>query len=335
MSYGSYGHGSDAEVSEFETANGRDAIVRQRTLKETISCAGVGLHSGQKVGMTLRPADVDTGILFRRTDVPGGPVDIPARWDRVVDTQLCTVLGTAEGVTVGTVEHLMAAVAGAGVDNMIIELNGPEVPIMDGSAAPFQFLLDCTGLVEQDAPRMAIEVLRPVQVGDAEKSASLEPATTFSASFQIDFDNPVIGRQKFYFDAVEGAFQREIARARTFGFAHEVAQLQAMGLARGGSLENAVVLTGNQILNEDGLRFEDEFVRHKVLDSVGDLYLAGGPLLGHFRGFRSGHALNNELLKKLLQDDTAWQRVPMSVAGADAPRAATEAPAMMALAATA
>jgi UDP-3-O-[3-hydroxymyristoyl] N-acetylglucosamine deacetylase len=283
----------------------------QRTLKEVISCAGVGLHSGKKVSMTLRPTDTDTGIIFRRTDLPGGPVDIPALWNRVVDTQLCTVLGDETGVTVGTVEHLMAAVAGAGVDNLIVELNGAEVPIMDGSAAPFQFLLDCTGLIEQSAPRMAIEVLKEISVGDDEKSASLTPADTFSASFQIDFDNPVIGRQKFFFDAVDGAFEREIARARTFGFASEVAQLQAMGLAKGGSLENAVVLTGDKVLNEDGLRFEDEFVRHKVLDSVGDLYLAGGPLLAQFHGFRSGHGLNNDLLKKMFADTTAWRQVPM------------------------
>ncbi len=293
----------------------------QRTLKEVISCAGGGLHSGEKVAMTLRPADTDTGIIFRRTDLPGEPVDIPALWNRVVDTRLCTVLGNGSGVTVGTVEHLMAAVAGAGVDNLVVELDGPEVPIMDGSAAPFQFLLDCTGLIEQNAPRIAIQVLKEVSVGDDEKSASLTPADTFSASFQIDFDNPVIGRQKFFFDAVEGAFQREIARARTFGFASEVAQLQAMGLAKGGSLENAVVLTGNKVLNEGGLRFEDEFVRHKVLDSVGDLYLAGGLLLAHFHGFRSGHGLNNELLKKLLADTSAWRRVPAADAG-DAPRPA-------------
>ena len=283
----------------------------QRTLKEVISCAGVGLHSGEKVAMTLRPADPDTGIIFRRTDLPGGPVDIPALWNRVVDTQLCTMLGNESGVTIGTVEHLMAAVAGAGVDNLIVELKGSEVPIMDGSAAPFQFLLDCTGLIEQSAPRIAIEVLKEVSVGDGEKSATLTPADTFSASFQIDFDNPVIGRQKFFFDAVDGAFQREIARARTFGFASEVAQLQAMGLAKGGSLENAVVLTGDKVLNEGGLRFEDEFVRHKVLDSVGDLFLAGGPLLAHFHGFRSGHGLNNDLLKKLFADASAWRQVPM------------------------
>jgi UDP-3-O-[3-hydroxymyristoyl] N-acetylglucosamine deacetylase len=284
----------------------------QRTLKEVISCAGVGLHSGKKVAMTLCPADPDTGIIFRRTDLPNGPVSIPALWDRVVDTQLCTVLGNEDGVTVGTVEHLMAAIAGAGVDNVIIELNGPEVPIMDGSAAPFQFLLDCTGLIEQDAPRMAIKVLKPVSVGDDERSASLAPADSFSASFQIDFENPLIGRQKFFFDAVDGAFQREIARARTFGFASDVAQLQAMGLAKGGSLENAVVLTGDRVLNEDGLRFEDEFVRHKVLDSVGDLYLAGGPLLAQFHGMRSGHGLNNDLLKELFADSSAWRRVPMT-----------------------
>ncbi len=296
------------ELSGAQNGHGR---FFQRTLKEAISCAGVGLHSGEKVAMTLRPADPDTGIIFRRTDLRDGPVDIPALWNRVVDTQLCTVLGNEDGVTVGTVEHLMAAVAGAGVDNLIVELKGSEVPIMDGSAAPFQFLLDCTGLVEQDAPRIAIEILKSVRVGDDDKSASLTPADSFSASFQIDFDNPIIGRQKFFFDAVDGAFQRDIARARTFGFASEVAQLQAMGLAKGGSLENAVVLTGEKVLNEDGLRFEDEFVRHKVLDSVGDLYLAGAPLLAHFHGFRSGHGLNNDLLKQLFADSSAWRHVPM------------------------
>lgn len=281
----------------------------QHTLKASIDCTGVGLHSGVKVAMALRPAAPDTGILFRRTDVPGGEAMIPARWDAVVDTRLNSTIGNCDGVTVGTVEHLMAALSGCGVDNAIIEVDGPELPIMDGSSAPFVFLIECAGVAEQAAPRRYIEVLKEVSVGDGEHSASLRPCDHFSVSFAIDFAGTLIRDQAFSATLVNGTFRSEIARARTFGFEHEVSQLRAAGLARGGSLDNAIVVSGHRVLNDGGLRFDDEFVRHKVLDSIGDLYLAGGHLLGHFHGHRSGHALNNALLRTLFADDAAWRHV--------------------------
>lgn len=286
-------------------------IACQRTLKERISCAGVGLHSGSKVGLSLVPADPDTGIVFRRTDRLGSG-EIAARWNNVVDTRLNTTLGAADGTVVGTVEHLLSALAGAGIDNAVVEINGPEVPAMDGSAEPFVFLIDCAGVVVQDAPRRVIEILKPISVGDNSKSATLQPAGGFSVSLEIDFDNPVIARQRYYFDFEEGSYGREIAKARTFGFEHEVAAMQAMGLAKGGSLDNAVVIGRDRVLNRDGLRFHDEFVRHKVLDAIGDLYLAGRTIRGHYHGFKSGHALNNELLRALFADMTAWRLVDLA-----------------------
>ncbi len=279
----------------------------QHTLKTSIDCSGVGLHSGAKVAMTLNAGDPDTGIVFRRTDVVGGGAVVPARWDTVVDARLNTSVGNDDGVCVGTIEHLMAALSGAGVDNALIEINGPEVPIMDGSAEPFLFLIECAGLTEQPVARRLIEVLKPVSVGDDRHSAVLSPGKCFSVSFEIDFEGTFIHHQQFFASLVNGAFQSEIARARTFGFEHEITELRAAGLIRGGSLDNAIVVGGDSILNDDGLRFEDEFVRHKVLDSIGDLYLAGGAILGHFHGFRSGHALNHGLLTALMEDSTAWR----------------------------
>jgi UDP-3-O-[3-hydroxymyristoyl] N-acetylglucosamine deacetylase len=306
---GRYDRARDAEpqVSPTRAIDTRQSSIFQHTLKDVIDCTGVGLHSGARVTMTLRPAEPDRGIVFRRTDLAGGGVEIPARWDAVVDTRLNSTLGDGNGVTVGTVEHVMAALYGAGIDNAVVELNGPEVPIMDGSAAPFVFLVDCAGVVEQSAPRRVIEILRPVSVGDRERSAMLSPGNSFSVSFEIDFKGTLIEQQQFFGDFSNGAFGREIARARTFGFEEDVAELRAAGLARGGSLENAIVVSGNRILNDDGLRFEDEFVRHKVLDSIGDLYLAGGRIVGHFHGFRSGHGLNHELLRALFADEDAWR----------------------------
>jgi UDP-3-O-[3-hydroxymyristoyl] N-acetylglucosamine deacetylase len=281
----------------------------QHTLKSSIDCTGVGLHSGVKVAMALHPAEPDTGIVFRRTDVPGSKGMIPARWNAVVDTRMNSTLGNRDGVAVGTVEHLMAALSGCGVDNAIIEVDGPELPIMDGSSAPFVFLIECVGIAEQNAPRRYIEILKEVHVGDGEHSASVRPCDHFAVSFAIDFEGTLIRDQSFSATLVNGTFRSEIARARTFGFEHEVSQLRAAGLARGGSLDNAIVVSGHRVLNDGGLRFDDEFVRHKVLDSIGDLYLAGGPLLGHFHGQRSGHALNNALLQALFADETAWRRV--------------------------
>jgi UDP-3-O-[3-hydroxymyristoyl] N-acetylglucosamine deacetylase len=292
---------SSPEISEY-------TAIRQRTLKTAIGCTGVGLHSGAKVTMTLHPAEADTGIRFKRTDIAGRGAIVPALWSSVGDTRMNTCLVNEEGVQVGTVEHLMSALAGSGIDNCLIEINGPEVPVMDGSAAPFLFLIECAGTVEQAAPRRAIRVLKRVTVTDGEKVASLSPASAFSLRFEIDFASQAISRQEFSINLTKGAFKSEISRARTFGFEQEVAMLRAHGLARGGSLDNAVVIdsTGTKVLNDDGLRYGDEFVRHKILDAVGDLSLAGAPILGAFHGIRSGHALNNQLLRALFADQTAW-----------------------------
>ncbi len=281
-------------------------IVQQRTIRNPINCRGVGLHSGVKVSITLHPAPPNSGILFRRTDRLGGGVEIAAAWKNVVDSPLCTTLGSGEGPTIGTVEHLMAALAGAEIDNVVVNVDGPEVPIMDGSAAPFVFLIECAGIVEQDAPRRAIRVLKTVTVGDVDKSASLTPDDGFSMSFEIDFASRAVSQQDLSIDFDSETFKTEISRARTFGFLHEVDRMRAAGLARGGSLDNAVVISGDTVLNEGGLRYADEFVRHKLLDSLGDLYLAGAPLIGHFRGLRSGHQLNRQLLEALFANRDAW-----------------------------
>jgi UDP-3-O-[3-hydroxymyristoyl] N-acetylglucosamine deacetylase len=277
---------------------------RQTTLKSSIRCNGVGLHSGEKIAMTLYPAEPGTGITFRRTDLGGA--EIPARFENVVDTRLCTTIANEDGASVGTVEHLLAAFSGCEVDNAVVELDGPEVPIMDGSAEPFVFLIDCAGLVSQNAPRRAIRILRPVTVDDDGREASLKPSEGFSVSLDIDFDNPRIGKQELTVEVTSHLFKAEICRARTFGFLHEVEALRQSGLALGGSLDNAVVLSGDEILNEGGLRYTNEFVRHKVLDCIGDLYLAGGPLIGHYSGRRTGHAIHNKLLRALFADAKAW-----------------------------
>jgi len=282
--------------------------LQQQTLKNAISCTGVGLHSGAKVQMVLRPADADTGVVFLRTDIHDRDARIPARWDHVTDTTLCTTIGNDDEVKVATIEHLLAALAGCGIDNVLVELNGPEVPVMDGSAAPFVFLIDCAGVVAQDAPRRAIRVLREVELSDGEARVAVMPSAGFSVSLEINFESPAIARQAGFFDLHNGGFKREICRARTFGFERDVDKLLELGLARGGSLDNVVVISDDhQVMNEGGLRYGDEFLRHKVLDTVGDLFLAGGPLLGHFAGLRSGHRLNNRLLRKLFADPQAWE----------------------------
>jgi len=275
----------------------------QQTLKTPIGCRGVGLHSGRKVRMTLLPAPVDTGIVFRRTDAGA---EIQASWVNTVVAPLCTMLSNGEGITIGTVEHLMAALAGAEIDNAIVELDGSEVPIMDGSAAPFLFLIECAGIVEQDAARRAIKVLKPVSVIEADATAELLPDHGFSMSFEIDFANPLISRQDARVVFEEGTFKSEISRARTFGLLDEVDRLRAAGFGRGGSLDNVVVVSGDHVLNADGLRYGDEFVRHKLLDALGDLYLAGGPIIGEFRGVRSGHGHTRRLLSALFADAEAW-----------------------------
>ena len=281
--------------------------VHQKTLKSPISCAGVGLHSNCRVSMTLRPAEADTGIVFRRTDLKRADNAVRATYDTVLDGRFSTTIGRDAELRIGTVEHLMAAFAGLGVDNAVVDIDGPEVPIMDGSAAPFVFLIECAGLMPQRAARRAIEILKPIVVAEEQRSASLLPADGFAIEFELVYDNPIIASQTYRFEVGDGAFKAELARARTFCLEQEVDFLRSLGLARGGSLDNAVVVSDERVLNEGGLRHDDEFVRHKVLDCLGDLYLAGGPIRGRFRGVRSGHALNHRLLEALFADPTAWR----------------------------
>lgn len=287
---------------------------RQQTLKNSIYCSGTGLHSGAKVALSLHPAAPDTGIVFHRSDIGGEDAVIQGRYDLVSDTRLCTTLGNEAGVSVSTVEHLMAALAGCRLDNVIVEINGPELPIMDGSAEPFVFLIDCAGVVDQSAPRRAIRVLKAVSIEDGASSARLEPWMGSSIGIELDFETAVIGRQSLFVDMLADCFREKLSRARTFGFLHEVEALQAAGLARGGSLENAVVISGDTVLNEGGLRYDDECARHKALDCVGDLYLAGAAIIGHFHGIRPGHAINNKLLRIFMADEAAWEWVDMDEA---------------------
>lgn len=282
----------------------------QHTLKTTITIAGIGLHSGSVVTMRLCPAPADHGIVFVRTDLAAGNV-IPARWDHVVDTRLCTMVGNDSGATVGTIEHLMAALRGCGVDNLRVELDAPEVPVMDGSSAPFVERIDDAGLQVQEAPRRAIKILKDVVVEEEGKRVRLSPARGSVFSGQIDFRHPVIGNQFYETRLVNGNFRHELSEARTFGFVHEVEALRASGLARGGSMDNAIVLDQGRVLNAEGLRFSDEFIRHKLLDAVGDLYLAGGPIIGAYEGYRAGHALNNAILHRLFATKGAWKPVDL------------------------
>jgi UDP-3-O-[3-hydroxymyristoyl] N-acetylglucosamine deacetylase len=291
------------------------AVVAQRTLKNPISCTGIGVHSGMRVRMVLHPAPADHGIVFRRSDLArgrGSDNEIRADWRSVVDSRLCTTIGNAAGVRVATVEHLMAAFYGCEVDNALVEISGPELPIMDGSAAPFVFLIECAGTTELEEPRRAIQVLRPIVIEDGSRRAVLKPGAGLTISCEIDFDSDVVSRQRFTHDLEPAAFRSEISRARTFGFAADIDRLRAAGLARGGSLDNAVVIGKDRILNTEGLRFADEFVRHKVLDCVGDLYLAGAPILGRLDTVRVGHALNYRLLRALFERQDSWRMVEMT-----------------------
>jgi UDP-3-O-[3-hydroxymyristoyl] N-acetylglucosamine deacetylase len=291
----------------------RGSVAHQKTLKTAIQCRGVGLHTGTRVNLVLHPAAPGTGIVFRRSDLGG--VEIAGHWRNTVEATLCTTIGNDSGVKIATIEHLMAALAGLEIDNAIVELDGPEVPVMDGSAAPFVFLIECAGIVEQVAPRRGIKVLKPVRVGVNGNAASLVPADGCRFSFAIDFASGAIRQQELSYDLDIENFKHEISRARTFGFLDEVERMRQAGLARGGSLENAVVISGDRILNKEGLRYDDEFVRHKVLDALGDLYLAGGAILGHFHGIRSGHALNHQLIETLFADPSAWR--PVTIAASD------------------
>jgi UDP-3-O-[3-hydroxymyristoyl] N-acetylglucosamine deacetylase len=284
-------------------------MVRQRTLKNSIQANGVGLHTGEKVYLTLHPSAPDTGVVFRRIDLDP-VVEIPAKAENVGDTMLSTTL-IKDDVRVSTVEHLLSALAGMGIDNLIIDVSAPEIPIMDGSAAPFVFLLQSAGIEEQNAPKKFIRVKRSVTVEQDGKQATFKPFDGFKINFAIDFDHPVFENQTLNasIDFSSTSFVKEVSRARTFGFMHEFEFLRAKGLARGGSLENAIVVDDSQIVNEDGLRFEDEFVKHKILDAIGDLYLMGNSIIGEFDAHKSGHGLNNASLLALIAEKDAWEMV--------------------------
>jgi UDP-3-O-[3-hydroxymyristoyl] N-acetylglucosamine deacetylase len=284
-------------------------MLRQRTLKNSIRATGVGLHSGQKVFMSLLPAGPDTGVIFRRVDLET-PVEIPAYALNVGATELASTL-MKDGAKVATVEHLMSAIAGLGIDNCVVELSAPEVPIMDGSSGPFVFLIQSAGIQEQDAPKRFVRIKQPVQVQDGDKYARFEPYEGFRVSFSIDFRHPVFktSRQSATVDFSTTSFVKEVSRARTFGFMRDVETMRSKNLALGGSLDNAVVLDEYRILNNEGLRYEDEFVRHKILDAIGDLYLMGHSLIGSYTAYKSGHQLNNKLLRALISDPRAWEEV--------------------------
>ena len=288
-------------------------MLEQRTLKTLTRAVGVGLHSGQRVELTLRPAPVDTGIVFRRVDLPE-PVDIAVNAQAITDTRLASTIGTGNA-KVHTIEHLMSACAGLGIDNLYVDITAEEVPILDGSASSFVFLLQSAGVVTQKAPKKFIRVLKPVEVREGDgaqaKWARLEPYHGFSLSFEIDFRHPAVDStgQMVKFDFTEGVYSRDIARARTFGFTRDVEMLRANGLALGGGLDNAIVMDDYKVLNSDGLRYDDEFVKHKILDAIGDLYVIGRPLLAAYSAFRSGHAMNNRLLRELLSQPDAYEVV--------------------------
>lgn len=284
-------------------------MINQRTLKNVIRATGVGLHTGKKICLTLRPSDVNTGIVFRRVDLDP-VVELKAKPNSVGDTRLSTALCEGE-VSVSTVEHLMSALAGLGVDNAIVELDSSEVPIMDGSAGPFVFLVQSAGLAEQAELKKFIRIKKPVRVEEGDKYAQFKPFEGFKVSFSIDFNHPILDKspQKAEIDFSSTSFVKEISRARTFGFMHEVEAMREKGLALGGSHNNAIVMDSFSILNKDGLRYKDEFVKHKILDAIGDLYLLGHSVVGHFEAHKSGHALNNKLLRKLMDNEDAWEIV--------------------------
>ncbi len=284
-------------------------MIHQRTLKNVIRATGVGLHTGDKVYLTLRPAPVDTGIVFRRVDLDP-VVELRAKPDQVGDTRLSTALKEGD-VSVSTIEHLMSALAGLGIDNIYVELTSPEVPIMDGSAAPFVFLVQSAGVIDQSAPKKFIKVKKSLKINEGDKWAAFEPFDGFKVSFAIDFDHPIFAKspQSATVDFSTTSFVKEVSRARTFGFMHEVEALREAGLALGGSHDNAIVMDSCTILNDDGLRYEDEFVKHKILDAIGDLYLLGHQLIGAFSAYKSGHALNNKLLRALIAQPDAWELV--------------------------
>lgn len=281
----------------------------QKTLKNSVSCHGVGLHSGSAITMTLCPAEADSGVVFVRTDMAVGAREIAALYDRVNDTRLCTVISNESGASVGTIEHVMSALRAMNIDNVRIEIDGPEVPIMDGSALPFAEMIQEAGIASLAAPLRSIKILREVRYEEGDKWVALAPSDIASFEGVIEFAQPVIGQQKFTTSLLNGNFMHDIASARTFCFEKEVEMMRAAGLARGGSLENAIVLTDTSVLNKDGLRFENEFIRHKLLDAIGDLYLAGAPIMGAYSSYKAGHYMNNMLLRTLFADERNYAYV--------------------------
>lgn len=285
----------------------------QHTLKNTVELSGIGLHSGKTVSLRLRPAAADHGIVFKRIDMEEGKNIIPAKHDRVVDTRLCTLIANEHGARVGTIEHLMAALRGCGIDNVLVELDAAEVPVMDGSSKPFIEAIDSVGLLAQSAPRRAIKILKEVIVRDGDKMVRLSPSNVPVFAGRIEFAHADIGSQDYTLKLVNGNFRHDVADCRTFGFLKEAEMLRAAGLGLGGSLENAIILDDQGVMNPEGLRCSDEFIRHKILDAVGDLYLAGGPILGAYEGFKAGHALNNAILHAVFADPSSWAPVDMYV----------------------
>ena len=308
---GSHLLGAVPQKNKYVDAGNRfeEKMVRQRTLKNEIRATGVGLHTGQKVFLTLRPAPIDSGITFRRTDL-NPPLDIPAQATSVGDTMLSTSIGSGNE-TVSTIEHLMSAMAGMGIDNAIVELSANEVPIMDGSAGPFVFLIQSAGVVEQSALKKFIKITKPIKIQDGDKYVHFKPYDGFKVNFTIDFDHPVFKDRKLdaCVDFSSTSYVKEISRARTFGFMHEFEYLRSKGLVKGGSVDNAIVVDQYKILNEDGLRYDDEFVKHKILDAIGDLYLLGYGLIGEYSAYKSGHGLNNKALRTLLDNEDKWEFV--------------------------
>ena len=285
-------------------------MIQQRTIKQSVQETGIGLHKGEKVTMTLRPAPANTGIVFRRVDLDPH-VDIPARANAVGDTMLCTCLSNAEGVSIHTVEHLASALAGLGIDNIIVEVDSHELPIMDGSSSPFVFLLQSAGIEELNAPKRFLKVKKTIRVEDGDKWAELRPFDGFKVDFAIDFDHPVISqtRQHMVMDFDSSSYVNEVSRARTFGFMRDLEYMNAHNLALGGSMENAVALDEYRVLNPEGLRYDDEFLKHKILDAVGDLYLCGHSIIGELCAYKTGHGLNNKLLNAMLEDQSSWEFV--------------------------
>ncbi len=282
----------------------------QHTLAKKVNCVGIGLHSGEEVKMSILPAPTNHGIVFVRTDIEGifDPI-VKADFRNVCNTNLGTSLTNSDGTIISTVEHLMAAFWGCNIDNAIVEVSGPEIPIMDGSAEPFVFLIECADIKEQNDQRRMIKIIENVEIKEENRYVYIEPAESFSVSLEIDYGENVIAKQNCVFHSSDISFKKDLCRARTFGFEHEVSKLREIGLARGGSLDNAIVIGKEKVLNQEGLRYNDEFVRHKILDCIGDFYLAGYPIQGHLYGYRSGHELNNRLLHKIFSETNSWQMV--------------------------